>query len=190
MTAYGSKIKTGFTFFDEVLHQPSLAVKFDKILWCGIHVCDNWIFLWLEIANPKIWKSEFRYSEIPFFVLDYLSISMGILVKALPHLRCVAVFTNVSTEIMIRYAQKADIKSDFHITRQLMESHPKYSTSEQNVTKYISNIFYFFNYFTHQWILHCHFYSNIYNCATIPGLSPWAHQLFRHTILSITPTLV
>ena len=28
--------------------------------------------------------------------------------------------TNVSTEIMIRYAQKADIKSDFHITGQLM----------------------------------------------------------------------
>ena len=82
---------------------------------------------------------------------------------------------------------KMNIKSDFHITRQLMESHPKYSTSEQNVTKYISNIFYFFNYFKHQWILHCHFYSNIYNCATIPGLAPWAHQLFRHTILSITP---
>lgn len=30
------------------------------------------------------------------FVLDYLSISMGILVKALPHLRCVAAFTNIS----------------------------------------------------------------------------------------------
>lgn len=30
--------------------------------------------------------------------------SAGILVKTLPHLRCVAVFTNVSTEIMIRYA--------------------------------------------------------------------------------------
>ena len=66
------------------------------------------------------WKSEFRYSEIASFVLDDLSISVGILVKTLPHLRCVAVFTNVSTEIMIRYAQKADIKSDFHITGQLM----------------------------------------------------------------------
>ena len=31
MTAYG--IKTGFAFFDEVFHQPSLTVKFDKILW-------------------------------------------------------------------------------------------------------------------------------------------------------------
>jgi hypothetical protein len=31
MTAYGIKIKTGFAFFDEVFHQPSLAVKFDKI---------------------------------------------------------------------------------------------------------------------------------------------------------------
>ena len=60
----------------------------------------------IEIALPEIWKSEFRYSEIAYFVLDNLSISVGILVKALPHLRCVAVFTNVSTEIMIRYAQK------------------------------------------------------------------------------------
>ena len=32
-SAYGSKIKTGFTFFDEVFHQPSLAVKLDKIPW-------------------------------------------------------------------------------------------------------------------------------------------------------------
>ena len=40
------------------------------------------------------------------FVLDYLSISMGILVKALPHLRCVAAFTNILIKIMIRYAQK------------------------------------------------------------------------------------
>uniref|UniRef100_UPI003FF00E94 hypothetical protein n=1 Tax=Waltera intestinalis TaxID=2606635 RepID=UPI003FF00E94 len=39
-------------------------------------------------------------------VYDYLSISMGILVKALPHLRCVAAFTNILIEIMIRYAQK------------------------------------------------------------------------------------
>lgn len=46
------------------------------------------------------------FTEIPFFVLDYLSISMGILVKALPHLRCVAAFTNILIEIMIRYAQK------------------------------------------------------------------------------------
>ena len=40
------------------------------------------------------------------FVLDYLSISMGILVKALPHLRCVAAFTNILIKNMIRYAQK------------------------------------------------------------------------------------
>ena len=73
-----------------------------------------------EIPIPENRKSEFRYSEIASFVLEDLSISAGILVKTLPHLRCVAVFTNVSTEIMIRYAQKADIKSDFHITGQLM----------------------------------------------------------------------
>ena len=68
--------------------------------------CSDWIFLWIEIANPEIWKSEFRYSEIVFFVLDYLSISMRILVKALPHLRCVAAFTNILIEIIFRYAQK------------------------------------------------------------------------------------
>ena len=67
---------------------------------------ENWIFLWLEITNPEIWKSEFRYSEIVFFVLDYVSISMGIFVKALPHLRCVAAFTNIPVEIMIQYTQK------------------------------------------------------------------------------------
>ena len=64
------------------------------------------IFLRLEIANPEIWKSEFRYSEIVFFVLNYSSISMGIFVKALPHLRCVAAFTNIPVEIMIQYTQK------------------------------------------------------------------------------------
>ena len=85
-----------------------------------------------EIPIPENWKSEFRYSEIASFVLEDLSISAGILVKTLPHLRCVAVFTNVSTEIMIRYAQKADIKSDFHITGQLMESNPEYSVYAQN----------------------------------------------------------
>ena len=52
----------------------------------------------LEIGVP--------ISEIVFFVLNYDSISMGIFVKALPHLRCVAAFTNIPVEIMIRYAQK------------------------------------------------------------------------------------
>ena len=40
------------------------------------------------------------------FLLNYGSISMGIFVKALPHLRCVAAFTNIPVEIMIQYAQK------------------------------------------------------------------------------------
>lgn len=40
------------------------------------------------------------------FVLNYSSISIGIFVKALPHLRCVAAFTNIPVEIMIEYAQK------------------------------------------------------------------------------------
>ena len=49
-----------------------------------------------EIPIPENWKSEFRYSEIASFVLEDLSISAGILVKTLPHLRCVAAFTNIS----------------------------------------------------------------------------------------------
>lgn len=55
---------------------------------------------------PETWKSEFQYSEIVFFVPNYSSISIGILVKALPHLLCVAAFTNIPVEIMIPYAQK------------------------------------------------------------------------------------
>jgi len=39
-------------------------------------------------------------------VLDCGSISMGILVKVLPHLRCGATFTNIPVEIMIQHAQK------------------------------------------------------------------------------------
>ena len=31
MTVYGSEIKTGFAFFDEVFHRPSLAVNFDNM---------------------------------------------------------------------------------------------------------------------------------------------------------------
>jgi len=38
------------------------------------------------------------------FVLDYVSVSIVIFVKILPHLRCVADFTNISVEIIIRYA--------------------------------------------------------------------------------------
>ena len=112
-----------------VVSQHTHAVMFRLLLF---YTESCWIFLRDEIALPEIWKSEFRYSEIASFVLDDLSISVGILVKTLPHLRCVAVFTNVSTEIMIRYAQKADIKSDFHITGQLMESNPEYSVYAQN----------------------------------------------------------
>lgn len=44
--------------------------------------------------------------KIAFFVLGYLYISMGILVKALPYLRCVAAFTNILIEIIFQYAQK------------------------------------------------------------------------------------
>ena len=53
-------------------------------------------------------KSQIRVPVLGnrLFVLGYLSISMGILVKALPHLRCVAAFTNILIEIIFRYAQK------------------------------------------------------------------------------------
>ena len=88
----------------------------------------TWIFLRLEIANPEIWKSEFRYSEIACFVLDYLSIFMGILVKTLPYLRCIAAFTNISHRNYDSACTKVNLKSDFHITGQLMETHPEYSS--------------------------------------------------------------
>ena len=52
------------------------------------------------------WESGFRYPEITFLCLITVSISMGIFVKSLPHLRCVAAFTNVPVEITIQYAQK------------------------------------------------------------------------------------
>ena len=39
------------------------------------------------------------------FVLDYVFVSMKIFVKALPHLRYVAAFTNILVEIIIQYAQ-------------------------------------------------------------------------------------
>ena len=32
VTAHRRKIKTGFAFFDEVFHQTSFAVKFDKVI--------------------------------------------------------------------------------------------------------------------------------------------------------------
>ena len=41
VTAHRRKIKTRFAFFDEVFHQTSFAVKFDKVFWWGIHVCDD-----------------------------------------------------------------------------------------------------------------------------------------------------
>ena len=86
-----------------VVSQHTHAVMFRLLLF---YTESCWIFLRDEIALPENWKSEFRYSEIASFVLDDLSISFGILVKTLPHLQCVAVFTNVATEIMIRYTQK------------------------------------------------------------------------------------
>lgn len=57
-------------------------------------------------SKSRIWKSEFRHSEITFFVLDYGFISIRIFVKSLPPLRCVAAFTNILIEIIIQYAQK------------------------------------------------------------------------------------
>ena len=78
--------ETVFVKAPKALHHHGVMMQ---KLWCWIFLCD-------EIALLEIWKSEFRYSEIAYFVLDDLSISVGIFVKTLPHLRCVAVFTNVS----------------------------------------------------------------------------------------------
>ena len=61
---------------------------------------------------------------------------MGIFVKALPHLRCVAAFTNIPVEIMHSVCTKVNLKSDFHIAGQLMETHPEYS----NIRVRISNV--------------------------------------------------
>ena len=58
------------------------------------------------LAAPPHRSIQSHFTEIAYFVLDDLSISVGLFVKTLPHLRCVAVFTNVSAEIMIWYAQK------------------------------------------------------------------------------------
>ncbi|MEQ2040436.1 hypothetical protein [Mediterraneibacter gnavus] len=73
----------------------------------------------------EIWKSEFWCSEIAI-LLDYGFISMGIFVKTLPHLRCVTAFTNISVEIMHSICTKVNLKSDFHIAGQPMETCPEY----------------------------------------------------------------
>lgn len=54
--------------------------------------------LLLEIENPKIRVSALGNR---LFVLDHLYVSLGILVKILPHKRCVATFTNILREINI-----------------------------------------------------------------------------------------
>ena len=41
MTTHWSKVKTGFTFFDEVLHQTSLTIKPDEVFWRWVHICDD-----------------------------------------------------------------------------------------------------------------------------------------------------
>ena len=56
------------------------------------------MFLRFEIANPEIGVPVLGNR---LFVLSYSSISMGIFVKTLPHLRCIAAFTNIPVEIMI-----------------------------------------------------------------------------------------
>ena len=62
----------------------------------------------LVIRNRKSGNLE---SEVPvlgnrLFCAWPLVISMGILVKVLPHLRCVTAYTNILIEIMVRYAHK------------------------------------------------------------------------------------
>lgn len=61
-------------------------------------------------------------------MLDYLSISDGIFVKVLPHLRCVVVFISIPSEIYGSVGTKENLTSDFHIIGQLMETHPEYSS--------------------------------------------------------------
>ena len=81
------------------------------------------IFLRIEISNPEIWKSD-SVPEFRLLVLDYVSVSMGIFVKALPHLRCAA-FTNISHRNYDLVCTKENIKSDFHL-QQLMGESPRH----------------------------------------------------------------
>ena len=57
----------------------------------------------LAVRNRKSGNLEIGVPVLGnrLFVLSYSSISMGIFVKTLPHLRCVAAFTNIPVEIMI-----------------------------------------------------------------------------------------
>ena len=50
----------------------------------------------------KFENQWFRYSEIIYFALEYLFIFIGIFVKALQNLRCVAAFTNVPIKIIVQ----------------------------------------------------------------------------------------
>lgn len=87
----------------------------------------RWIFLRFEIANSEIRKAEFRYSEIAFFVLDNLYISMGDIGQVLA---ASAVRSNLYPYSHRNYdsvCRKMDVKSDFRFTGQLMEKYPEYS---------------------------------------------------------------
>ena len=97
MTAYGRKIKTGFAFFNEVFHQPSLAVKFDEILWWGIHVCDNkcvhvnhLVFRLFNLAyhTPFIrpWTCSIHEFAIGYCIIDF--IIFGDLIKLIHKIGC------------------------------------------------------------------------------------------------------
>jgi len=40
-TAYSSKVKAAFTFFDEILHLASAAIEPDYLIWFHFQCCDN-----------------------------------------------------------------------------------------------------------------------------------------------------
>ena len=72
----------------------------------------DWIQQWQSKLNkqngvaPLVRTGGSRHTGLAALPYRNIHIFVGIFVKTLPHLRCVAAFTNVSTEIMIWYAQK------------------------------------------------------------------------------------
>lgn len=59
VTAYCRKVKTGFTFFDEVFHLASFAVKFNEVFRLRIHVCNN---EGIQVNHLVFWLFHLAYN--------------------------------------------------------------------------------------------------------------------------------
>ena len=74
-----------FSKAEEMFHFNSISIR---------------IFLYKKNSLQKIWKSEFRHSEITSLMIDDIFISVEILIHSLPYpvSQCKAIFTNISTK--------------------------------------------------------------------------------------------